>query len=59
MFGKDAMKKGDRNHPNSMQHGNYRIEMFKIVVNKHMIEAQVQSGAAPQEAMEPSRAETV
>ena len=26
VFGKDAMKKGDRNHPNSMQHGNYRIE---------------------------------
>jgi hypothetical protein len=30
VFGKDAMKKGDRNHPNSMQHGNYRIETPKI-----------------------------
>ena len=56
MFGKDAMKKGDRNHPNSMQRGNYRIEMFKILVNEHMIEAQVQSGATAQQAMQPSRA---
>jgi len=26
MFGKDAMKKDDRNHPNSIQHGTYRKE---------------------------------
>ena len=31
--GKDAMKKDDRNHPNSMQHGNYRIETWKIREN--------------------------
>ena len=30
VFGKDAMKKGDRNHPNSMQNGNYIIENLKI-----------------------------
>jgi len=28
VFGRDAMKKGDRNHPNSMQHGNSRIELL-------------------------------
>ena len=33
VFGKDAMKKDDRNHPNSMQHGNYRIENWKIREN--------------------------
>ena len=33
VFGKDAMKKGDRNHPNSMQHGNYIIENWKIREN--------------------------
>jgi hypothetical protein len=38
VFGKDAMKKGDRNHPNSMQHGNYRIENSKI--SENMMRAQ-------------------
>ena len=55
VFGKDAMKKGDRNHPNSMQHGNYRIENLKI--SENMIRAQVQSGATAHQAMQPSRAE--
>ena len=36
VFGKDAMKKDDRNHPNSMQHGNYRIENWNI--RENMIE---------------------
>ena len=26
VFEKDAMKKDDHNHPNSLQHGNYEIE---------------------------------
>ena len=26
MFGKDAMKKDDRNHPNLMQHGNSQVK---------------------------------
>ena len=55
VFGKDAMKKGDRNHPNSMQHGNYRIEKSKI--SKNRIKAQVRSGATAHQAMQPSRAE--
>ena len=55
MFGKDAMKKGDRNHPNSMQHGNYRIEKSKI--SKNRIKAQVRSGATAHQAMQPSEAE--
>ena len=55
VFGKDAMKKGDRNHPNSVQHGNYRIENLKILkVSKNMIKAQVQSVATEQQAMQPS-----
>jgi hypothetical protein len=36
VFRKDAMKKDDRNHPNSMQHGNYRIENWNI--RENMIE---------------------
>ena len=36
VFGKDAMKKDDRNHPNSMQHGNYRIENWNV--RENMIE---------------------
>ena len=55
VFGKDATKKGDRNHPNSMQHGNYRIENLKI--SENMIRAQVQRGATAHQAMQPSRAE--
>ena len=55
VFGKDAMKKGDRNHPNSMQHGNYRIEKSKI--SENITKAQVQSGATAHQAMQPSRAE--
>ena len=56
VFGKDAMKKGDRNHPNSVQHGNYRIENLKIL-SENRIKAQVQSGATAHQAMQPSRAE--
>ena len=55
VFGKDAMKKGDRNHPNSMQHGNYRIENLKI--SENMIKAQVRSVATAQQAMQSSRSE--
>ena len=50
------MKKGDRNHPNSVQHGNYRIETLKIL-SENRIKAQVQSGATAHQAMQPSRAE--
>ena len=32
VFGKDAMKKDDRNHPNSMQHGNDRIENWNNII---------------------------
>ena len=46
VFEKDAMKKDDRNHLNSMQHENYRIENWKI--RENLIEAQVQSGATLQ-----------
>ena len=55
VFGKYAMKKNDRNNPNSMQHGNYRIENWKI--NENIIKAQVQSGATAKQAMQPTAAE--
>ena len=57
VFEKAATKKDDHNHPNSLRHGNYRIENMKI--SGSMIKAQVQSGATAQEAMQPSRPETV
>ena len=42
-------------HPNSLQ--DYIIE--KTNISGKMVKAQVQSGATAQEAMQPSRAETV
>ena len=33
VFEKDAMKKDDHNHPNSLQQGNYEIENWKISEN--------------------------
>jgi hypothetical protein len=44
---KDAMKKGDRNHPNSVQHGNYRIEKLKINENKIKSPSAERSNCAP------------
>ena len=55
MFEKAATKKDNHNHPNALQ--DFRIENTKIIGN--LVKAQVQSGATAQEAMEPSRAETV
>ena len=55
VFEKAATKKDNHNHPNSIE--DYRIENIKISGN--MVKAQVQSGATAQEAMQPSRAETV
>ena len=55
VFEKAATKKDNHNHPNSLQ--DFRIENTKMIGN--MVKAQVQSGATAQEAMQPSRPETV
>ena len=54
-FEKAATKKDNHNNLNSLQE--YRIENTKVSGN--MVNAQVQSEATAQEAMQPSSAETV
>ena len=55
VFEKAATKKDNHNHLNSLQE--CRIENTNISGN--MVNAQVQSGATAQEAMQPSKGETV
>ena len=50
VFGKDAMKKGDRNHPNSMQHGNSRIERLNDKRKRDKIPSAERSNCAPSSA---------